>query len=215
MKKVILITAALLLAAAYTVNAQLVKGRYFAAGSNRLELNIGGEKSKYDGTVDESSKYSYFDFDLQPKFGYTVINNLVVGGFLDIDLYSWTAKDDSYFERGATFILGPFARFYFLDFDKLRPFAEAAVGFGIDNYKIKFDPDDDYSKYNETVFRYRLGGGATYFFNEFVGADLFLGFAHDSYMYNEDESDGSRSGKETVVYAEFLMQLGVVVMLDK
>jgi hypothetical protein len=217
MKKVFLVSILLFLAAGFAAQAQLEKGKYFIAGSNRLEFNKGTQKDKYDGEVDDASKQSYFDFDFQPRVGYTFIDNLVGGLFMDVDLYSSKYKDGNGYEvKGATFIIGPFARYYFPVSDKLIPYAEAQVGGGIDTFKDRYDSGDEWTKYNETVFTYRLGGGATYFFNDMIGADMFLGFSHESYKHKIDESEASRSGhSESVIYNEFILQLGVVVLLNK
>ena len=216
MKRSLLFTLMLFLSAGLTVQAQLEKGRYFIAGSNRLEFNKGTEKDKNNGEVDESSKQSYFDFDFQPRVGYTVIDNLVAGVFMDIDIYSSKYKDDDRYKmKGTTLILGPFARYYFPVCDKMIPYVEAQVGGGIDNYKDTYNSGDEWEKYNETVFAYRFGGGATYFFNDMIGADMFLGFSHEAYKHKIDESEASRSNTESVIYNEFILQIGVVVLLGE
>jgi hypothetical protein len=217
MKKSLLAAIILILAAGITAQAQLEKGRYFIAGSNRLEFNKGSEKDKYDGEVDDASKQSYFNFYFQPRVGYTFINNLVAGLFMDVDVYSSKFKDGNGYEvKGATFIVGPFARYYFPISDKLLPYAEAQIGGGIDTFKDRGNSDSDWTKYNESVFTYRVGGGATYFFNDMIGADMFLGFSHEAYKHKSDDSPASRSShSESVVYNEFILQLGVVVMLGE
>jgi len=59
-------------------------------------------------------------------------------------------------------------------------------------------------------------GGAIYFFNDFAGADLFLGFLHDSYKYKSSNEDSrSSDSNEKTIYNEFIMQPGVIVMLHK
>jgi len=217
MKQAFALTIILLMASGFVLKAQTEKGKFFVAGSNRLELNIGGEKQKVDGDLVEGSEISYFDFDFQPRMGYTVIDNLVAGLFMDVDVWSNKSKDEDYgyTEKGTTFIIGPFVRFYFLDFHKLKPYAEAQVGFGIDHYKYKYNDDSDWNKTDESVFTYRIGGGATYFFNEFVGADAFLGFLHDSYKYKDSDDPERSEHNSKYIYNEFIMQLGIVVMLSK
>jgi len=218
MKKALIFSMILFLASVLTVKAQTEKGRFFIAGSNRFELNFGGQKDKIGGDVVEGSKLSYFDFDFQPRMGYAVINNLIVGLFMDVDVYSYKDKDKTYgyTSKGTIFIIGPFVRYYFPISDKLIPFAEAQVGFGVDHYKYKYNDGGDWDKFDQSVFTYRIGGGATYFFNEFVGADLFLGFLHDSYKYKiSNEESRSSDNDEKTIYNEFIMQLGIVVMLHK
>jgi hypothetical protein len=218
MKKALIIIVMLFAASGITVKAQTEKGNFFIAGSNRLELNIGGEKQKVDGDLVEGSEYSYFDFDFQPSVGYFFFDNFTGGLFMDIDMYSNKSKDEEYgyTYKGTTFIVGPFVRYYIPVCDKLIPYAHLAVGVGVDNYRTKYNSDDEWTKTNESVFSYRIGGGATYFFNEFVGADAFIGFNHESYKYKaaEPESRSSDSNSK-YIYNELLIQLGVVVMLHK
>jgi hypothetical protein len=198
-----------------TPKSQTDKGKLFLDGSSSMHLSIGSEKSKSDGNVDEGSEYSYFDFNFLPKAGYFFCPNFVGGLFLDIEAYSNKSKDTTgYAYKGTTFIIGPFVRYYVPVTDQFMPFAEAQVGFGIDNYKSRYSSAYDWVKTNESVFTYRIGGGATYFFNDIVGCDLFLGYQHDSYKY-KDTGDGSRSSSNSkIVYGEFTMQLGIVVILD-
>jgi len=204
------------MAAGLAAQAQLDKGRYFIAGSNRLEFNKGTQKDKYDGEVDEDSKQSYFNFDFQPRIGYFFIDNLVGGVFMDVDIYSSKFKDDNgYKVKGTTFILGPFARYYFPINDNLVPYAEAQIGGGVDNYKDTYNSGSEWETYNETVFAYRIGGGATYFFNDMIGADMFLGFSHESYKHKYDESESRSDHTESVIYNEFMFQLGIVVLLGE
>jgi hypothetical protein len=210
MKKTIILSMILVLASGLIATAQTEKGKFFVAGSSRLGLNIGTEKHTAD-----DSKISYYDFNFQPKVGYTVINNLVAGLFIDMDFYSNKPKTgDGYSDKSSTFIIGPFARYYIHVSDKLVPYAEAEIGFGVDNYHYRYSSTDVWSKTDESVFRYRIGGGATYFFNENVGADAFLGFSHDSYN-QKNVNSGERASDSKYIYNEFVMQLGVVVMLGK
>jgi hypothetical protein len=190
------------------------KGNLFLAGASSLDLSFGGEKSKHDGTVEESSKYSYVDFNLIPKGGYFFINNLVGGLFLDAEFYQDKPKDESHSrERETTFIIGPFARFYIPICDKLVPYAEAQIGFGTTNSSLKYSSDDEWTESKYSVLTYRLGGGATYFFNNAVGADGFIGYMHDSYKYKESES-GEKSSDSKLIYSQFTIQLGIIVILD-
>jgi opacity protein-like surface antigen len=196
-----------------TPMSQTEKGKLFLDGSSSLHLNIGSSKSKSDGEVVEGSGYSYFDFNFLPKAGYFFIPNFVGGLFMDIEAYSDKSKDASdYQQKGVTFVAGPFVRYYVPVTDQFMPYAEAQVGFGVDNSKTKYSSSDDWSKTNESVFTYRLGGGATYFFNEIVGCDLFLGYQHDSYKYKDSGDNESSDSKS--IYSQFTMQLGIVVILD-
>jgi hypothetical protein len=205
------VTQVTMVASGGTDKSPTIKGKWFVAGSNRLELNVGSENQKSGSS---SSKTSYIDFDFQPRVGYFIIDNLAAGLFMDVDIYSYKAKEDGMLsDKGTTFIIGPFARYYIPVSDKLVPFAEVQFGGGIDNYKYRYSSATDWTKTNETVFTFRIGGGATYFFNEIVGADLFLGFQHDTYKY-KDTGSPSRSSGSKYLYNELILQMGVVVILD-
>jgi hypothetical protein len=197
-----------------TPGSQTEKGKLFLDGSSSLQMNIGSSKSKTDGEVEEGSGYNYFDFNFLPKAGYFFIPNMVGGLFMDIEFYSNKSKNESsYQSKGTTFIIGPFARYYVPLTDQFMPFVEVQIGGGIDNSKYNFPPSDDWSKSKETVFSYRLGGGGTYFFNEIVGCDLFLGYQHDSYKY-KDNGDNGESSDSKSIYNQFTVQLGIIVVLD-
>ena len=213
MKKLMIFSMILFLALGINVNAQTDKGKLFLAGSYRLGINSGVEKQKYDGNVVSGSENSYFKFEYMDKLGYMVIDNLVAGLFIDLRFYSDKYKDDTYFYKSTTFIIGPFLRYYLPVTGSLKPYAEGQVGFGLDNSKDRHNTTDAWAKTNEGVFTYRLGGGVTYFFNHYVGADLFLGYLHDSYKL-KDSSSPERSNDSKYIYNEFVMEIGIVVLID-
>jgi hypothetical protein len=189
------------------------RGKLFIEGASRFGISIGNEKSKSGGSVVDGSESTYYDLYFLPKVGYFIIDNLVGGIYIDLELYNNKPKAETgYGYKGVTFIFGPFARYYVPVSDKIIPFAEAQVGFGIDSYSSRSSSSSDWYKTKESVFTYRLGAGATYFVNEVVGLDAFAGFLHDSYKYKESE-DESRSSDSKSIYNEFILQLGIVVIL--
>jgi len=213
MKTLKLLTLVLLIVTGTNLRAQTEKGKLWIAGSSQLELKQGGHKTNYDGDVDESSKYSYFDLNLTPKIGYTVIDNMPLGLFIYTDFYGKKFKESEDKNRTTEFAIGPFIRYYFADMLGLKPYAEALFGFGFSNDKTKYSNEDDWNKYKEGYFTFRFGCGATYFFNDFIGADLFLGFNHENWSYKSEEPDRSVADKTNYSYNEFLMQMGLVVMI--
>ena len=202
--------ATLLALTLFNLQAQVEKNKLFVAGSFRIELNAGGENDKY-GDIED--KYSYFDFDFQPKIGYTVIDNLPIGLYMDVDYYREKAKDDNDKYKETTVSVGPFIRYYFLKDKKFKPFAEGLIGFGFYRAADKTEADNDWNVFDkEGYFTYRIGGGASYFFNDYIAADLFMGFNHEGWTVM-DESVEDRSSDTKYLYNEFLMQIGIVVML--
>lgn len=213
MKKALIFSMILFLATGITVKAQTEKGRFYMAGSYRLGLNYGIEKQKIGSTVASGTENSYLNFNYQPKVGYFVINNLVAGLFVDLRYYSDKYKNDSYFYKSTTFIIGPFVKYYLPVTGALKPYAEGQIGFGLDNSKVRGNTTDPWAKTNESIISGRIGAGVTYFFNNFVGADLFLGFLHESYKL-KNTVDDSRISDSKYIYNELVAELGIVVILD-
>lgn len=213
MKNLIILTLALLLINAFTLEAQTEKGKMWIAGSSQLGLNQGGSKTKADGDVEDNSKFSYFELNFMPKIGFTVINNMPIGLFIYSDYYATKYKESENKYRTIEFAIGPFIRYYFTDLVGLKPYAEAMIGWGFYKDASKSSSADEWSKYKEGYFTYRIGGGATYYFNDFVGFDLFLGFNHESWTYKSDDSGGEEPEKTHYIYNAFMMQMGMVVMI--
>jgi opacity protein-like surface antigen len=211
MKKKMFPLIVLFVMSVIALQAQTEKGKLFASGAFRFELNTGGENIKSDDSPD--NKYGYYDIDFQPKVGYTVINNMPIGLFIDVDYYREKAKDDDDLYKEITFSIGPFIRYYFYDFHGLKPYAEGLIGIGMYKDKYKSGGSDDWDDYKESYFTFRMGGGLSYFFNDNVAVDLFLGYNHESYTHKDDVSSDREEIKTKYNYNEFLLQIGVVIML--
>lgn len=209
MKKIIFPLIALFVMSAFALQAQVEKGKLFVSGA--LELNSSGRKIKTTNAPD--TKYSRFEFELQPKVGYTVIDNMPVGLYIDAWFERDKDKDDSDLDREYEFSVGPFIRYYFYDFHGLKPFAEGSFGIGKYGEDWKSGDADDWEKYKESYFTFKMGGGLSYFFNDYVAADLFLGFNYKNYTHKEDYSPDRSEIKTKYIYNGFLMQMGIVVML--
>jgi hypothetical protein len=197
-------------------HAQTQKGKWYLGTFNRIELNVGSEKEKYGGET--NTNYKYTDFNFEPKVGYCVIKNFPIGLFIYMDFWSDKSGDDNGYKTvGQTFVIGPFAKYYIANLHGLQPYVEIQAGYGVDNYKYRSDPNSDWQKTNEGLFVFRTGGGFTYFFNDFVGLDAFLGYNRESYKLKETDNGGERASDDDdiYIYNEFLMQVGVVVTLGK
>lgn len=197
-----------------TAKDQTVKGRLFLSGASRLGLSVGGEKTKVGDSIEDGSKKSNIGFNFEPRAGYFIIDNLVGGLYMYVDFNgSYSKEEYGYDSKETTFSIGPFVRYYFPVCDKLIPYGEAQIGFGFDNSSSRSGSSSDWYKSKSSLFAYRVGAGATYFFNNVVGADLFAGFQHESQKY-KSSGDGERSGDSKYIYNDFVLQLGIVVILD-
>lgn len=200
MKKILLLLCMLI---TYSLSfAQIEKGKWFAAGSSSLRLDVGKEKSGTSSSL--SDEYSYREFDFDPMVGYFVMDKLPVGLYFDVST-DWEKDEwDGDVYKSTDFVVGPFARYYIKQFDKFIPFAEAR--FGIGSYKDKYSDGDTYK---ESALSYRFGAGASYFFTENVAFDAFLGYDYDSYT---DKSDDPKS---TYFYSSVEINFGLVITFGK
>jgi len=110
-------------------------------------------------------------------------------------------------------VIGPFAKYYIMEYKNIWPFAGLGVGFG--SGKTVWN-DSDPEKYKMSTFR--IGGGATYFVNDNVGFDLFLGYNRDIEKYETNEGgykSSNSSDTDDDICSAFKMSIGVVVTFGK
>ncbi len=193
--------------------AQVEKGKWFVAGYSNFGLDIGTSKYKSGGTTTENYKYS--DFYFSPEAGYFVIDKLAAGLFLEFDRYT-EKYDDGDKDFDTKIIIGPFVRYYILEYKKLWPYVEGRVGFGSEKYTNNYDSD---YKPKWSYFTTKLGAGATYFVANHVGIDLFMGYDYDVWTDKSDYSNASKQvsseSESKDKYGSFEMNIGVVVTLGK
>jgi len=209
MKKLLSFSILLLLISSIAF-AQVEKGKWFVAGYSSLGLDIGSEKYEYPNSGWKStsvSEYKYTEFDFNPYVGYFVIDKLPVGLFIDYEYMKEVDKEDDDTWKTSDFTIGPFVRYYIADVKGFFPYVEGRVGFG--SYKETDEYSGNKDEWKSKIFTYKLGAGATYFLTDHVGLDLFLGYDHDSYKYEEDDYE------ETETYSSLEVNLGIVVTLGK
>jgi hypothetical protein len=197
------------------VFGQLEKGNIFIQGSS--SIGFSSEKYTYisGGTSTESSKSTHFGF--KPKAGYFVVENLPVGLAIHVDTYKNKGIDTDNENISNDFIIGPFARYYFLPQDKLRPTAEIYAGFGSSKEKSTSTSYNSESKYG--IFEFSIGAGASYFITDHVAFDMIL--AYNSSKYNL-KSQTSPSGVKSVTsedqsdkYTGIGLNIGIVVTIPQ
>jgi hypothetical protein len=137
MKKTSLLIAVLCLIAANAV-AQLEKGNIMLGSTSTIAMgggfgsdlmSLSFSKTKYkQGTTTEDG-YKTTSYNLLPRAGYFIMDNLVAG--LEVVVSGYTEKDleDEDTWKESLLAAGPFVRYYY-PLDKIYPFAEAEVLFG-------------------------------------------------------------------------------------
>src|SRR4051794_36285964 len=108
MKKIALPILACLIAV--LANAQFKQGTMLVGGS--FGISIVTDKNKTDNVTTVNGTTT--SFALSPQFGYFVIDNLAIGGNLDLELSRYKQKAGNDFNStGSQFSFGPFIRYYF------------------------------------------------------------------------------------------------------
>jgi outer membrane protein len=208
MKKNIILISTLLFCSLMSSYAQVDKGKWFVSAYGSLNFDIG--KEKYEENGSSTSEYNYFEVDFNPMAGYFVIDKLAAGLYFDSYLYNSQENGEDYKYTETQFIVGPFARYYILEYNHLFPYAQGSIGIG--TYKEKYSDESD--TYKETFFDTRLGAGASYFFTNHVAIDLFAGYDHHAWTHKYDEGSGVKStlsNEETWLYGSFIMNIGIAV----
>ncbi len=209
MKKQCIILLFLLFSSSILV-AQVEKGKWLLAVYSNLGLDIGKEKwgSSGNGQV---SEYKYTEFNFTPEAAYFVMNKLSVGLFMDYQYYKDISADDNDTWKNTSFTVGPFVRYYILEYKKIWPYASAGLGFG--SGKKGWDGSNEQKN---TISTYRFGGGATYFLNDNVGLDLFVGYDYYAFKYKSEDARKSMNSTDSQdINSGLKMKIGVVVTVGK
>jgi len=167
-------------------------------GTGPMGLGFTIQKNKYnDGDIDQN--YKSFGFNLLPRGGYFVMDNLAVGADLLISFASQTSSDSDYKETESTLAIGPFARYYF-PLEKFYPFVEGNIGIG--RWKEKWSNGTD-GEEKESLLIYGFGLGAAKSLGENVMIDALLGYGSRSW---KDEDDVK------YIFGTFGLRIGLTLM---
>ena len=188
--------------------AQIEKGKILIGA--RSDFNAFFGSSKYEmtssGTTTESDGAKTTMFGFTPTVGYFFIDGLAGGIFMNVDVDN--SKEDQEIEDGSTvnlkdncssFTVGPFVRYY-VDMDKVKPFAHLQVGFGSNTYKYDY-VDYDYSnplnptvqvveeKTKYSLSTWGIGAGGAFFITDHISVDAMLIYNHQCSKYKDDDTD--------------------------
>jgi hypothetical protein len=149
-----------------------------STGSNLM--SIGFTTTKYNDEVDLKSS----SFNLLPRAGYFVIDNLAIGLDIIVGTSKWRDPDDD--DTGSNMLLcaGPFVRYYF-PFEKLYPFVEVNSAFGSLNSKYEYG--EGTNKYKNSVTTFGGGIGAAFPLGDRLTFDLMA--SYKSFVMKEKDDD--------------------------
>ena len=210
MKKISLLISILCLVAS-SASAQLEKGSFLLGSSSTIAMgggwgselmSLGFSKTKYkQGTVTEDD-YTMTYYNLLPRAGYFIIDNLIAG--LEVVVSGYVEKDvngDGTWKE-SLLAAGPFVRYYY-PLDKVYPFVEAEFLFGAENEDWLGDVN------NAGVFLFSGFVGAGIPLGGKVTLDVLAGYSRMTETY-KDEEDG---GKEKYFTGGFAIRMGFSVYL--
>ena len=216
MKKNLLLLTLVCLFTFPVLNAQMNQGSIMTAVSSAFGTNlswegmnpgtnlfgIGVTTTKYDG----DAEYRATSFNLQPRVGYFIIDNLAVG--LDLAISSCNEKelDDDDTWKVTMLAAGPFARYYY-PLAKIYPFVEVGVAFGSMTDKADYGEGEDTEKYGLTIFG--GGVGAAVPLGNRVTFDAMLGYNSFKVKEKDTEYDWDMSTGTIGIKAGFTVFFGI------
>ncbi|MFV0572584.1 MAG: outer membrane beta-barrel protein [Xanthomarina gelatinilytica] len=164
-----------------TAKAQINKNNWLVGG----DIAFSYSKSKPESTVDSKT----FNLNASPNVGYFFWNKLAFGARFDYTLSR--TKNDSGTSKFDRFLLSPFARYYFLNTDKMaNPFLESSYRFSLMN--------ENNSK------EFSAKGGIAIFLNSSVAFEISLNYL------NSTTNNTTFVGNQTL-----LLGFGIQVHLEK
>ena len=215
--RAIIVAAALMAVFLGNLNAQTQKGNFiigdlyrpgksFTFGPTGSPMNIafGSSISKSDETED-SSPTKHLNFNLMPKAGYFVANNLVLG--IDLTLSSERQKEDDYQYTVGTLGAGPFVRYY-IPMDKVLPFFELNGSLG--RVKTKYSSDQYEDEYTSSLNSIGGGAGLAILLGRIVTFDMLAGYSR---MIMKDKDDNADNWRD--IYNSVGLKFGFTIILGQ
>jgi outer membrane protein len=195
--------------------AQVEKGKFLVGA--RSDFNAFFENTTDETTIDgnttESDGPKSNRFNLTPSVGYFITDGFAGGLFMNLGINN--SEEEYLLEDGntetlrnnnTTFRMGPFLRYY-LDMEKVRPFAHLQIGFGSNNQtydQVEYDVSDPTDikvvivehtrKYNLSAWG--IGAGAAFFITNNISIDVMLGYNQNASRF-KDEDTGNEYKRRT------------------
>lgn len=199
MKLAVCIFICSVLAPLAKTSAQIDKGDWTLGLATTLNPSGNNSVLGFGYSYDTDLETETFQYNLAPRVGYVIKNNLTIG----LDLILTHSKSD---RNKNTFIgAGPFARYYFKG-GLLRPYLEAQASYG----NLAIEADSAFFGEQDFDVRYLLMGGAAglaFPIKDIVHIDLAAAYSYQSGAFVEDdiETNSHNIG----------LKLGVTLFLDQ
>ncbi len=161
---------------AFGAFAQYQQGRMLVGGT--VGFSTTKDKSKAGGTTVTHGTNT--DFSIAPQFGYFVIDNLAVGGNLDISLSKYNPENDNDTESTTTSLaIAPFVRYYLPQ----NIFFHGQFGVGTGKYKETEGNVSQEQKFSTSQWQLAVGYAA--FLTDNVAVEPMIGYGSTTRKYKD------------------------------
>lgn len=164
----------------------------------------GVKKETYKDEGDYTQKDGLTRLHVDGYALYNVINNLGVGGGIDVGWNNTGSKDYDYSQSSLETKIKAILRYNFPFNNSLKNiYAETSYGYGFSNRKT--DNAGNVTKDNSTVSSFYAGGGYIYHINEQLSLNLSAGYLNTSRKNKDDDTKNKRSGFDAGVGIEYII----------
>lgn len=219
MKKGLFLVSGLCLFSISVLNAQFSKGQTllgltsssnlynlysdYSGGTSNL-IHLGFSTMKYKSNSGNGDSEKIRTFNLSPRAGYFIIDNLAVGLDVNLSFLSYGSGDDK--ESTTALGIGPFVRYY-KPLDKCSPFVEVGGSIGTLRNKYTYLNQDETNK--ASVTSVMVGAGLAVPLGDVVNFDIMAGYVSTTVKDKENNPNDTRSVLGTLgIKVGFLFYLG-------
>ena len=220
MKKGLFLIASMCFFSISILNAQFSQGKFllgissssnlfslyegYSGGSSNL-MHLGFSSMKYKSDSDEGDAEKIRTFNLSPRAGYFIIDNLTAGLDINLSVMSFGTGEDK--ESMTALGFGPFLRYY-IPFEKIAPFFELGGSLGSLRNKYTNWNDDEVTE-KSSIKSFTGGIGLALPVSETVKFDIMGGYVSTVMKDKEDNPEDVRIILNTVGFKfGFLILLG-------
>jgi outer membrane protein len=181
MKKITILVIAI--ASSFAAFAQYNQGRMLVGGS--FELSTNTDKTRDGGrTITNGTRTT---FNLSPRFGYFIMDNLAIGAGVGLGLSKWNSKNNGSDYNTSSISFQPFARYYL----PVNVFFHGEFGVGTSTTKSE---DSNFADYKYNSINLALGAGYALFLTDNVAVEPMLTYRFSRSKYDYDNEKNIDSG---------------------
>ena len=179
------IALTIMLLSTITLFSQTEKGKYFIGAQSKLGASFTKQKLKSNTATQEFGSTN--TFSISPQVGYFFADNFLIGIELAMSFSNYKDKNSHSSSANNTYLFAPFVKYYFSQ-KEFKPFLFAEYGFGTHHSKYNSPYYDLEGKANLSALA--VGGGISYFINNFIGLDLGINYTITSSKDKDFEKAG-------------------------